>query len=145
MEEIDYFEGVTNQDFIEYYREDLFSRMEITLYTYPHELADEDPRPSEHFHRCDLILYDYLYQSYESAVIERRIRIKEKMQSNGTLIAEQTEQKIEETAEDKATRRNAEHQLREEKVKAKMLELDPEINRLIDEYLSQVKLIFVDL
>jgi hypothetical protein len=145
MEEIDYFEGVTNQNFIEYYREDLFSRMEITLYNYPHELADEDPRPIEHFHRCDLILYDYMYQSYESAVIERRIRNKEEMQSNRTLIAEHTEQKIEETAEEKSARRNAEDQLREKKVKAKMLELRPEINRLINEYLSQVKLIFVDL
>jgi hypothetical protein len=86
-----------------------------------------------------------MYQSYESAVIERRIRNKEEMQSNRTLIAEHTEQKIEETAEEKSARRNAEDQLREKKVKAKMLELRPEINRLINEYLSQVKLIFVDL
>ncbi|TDW46675.1 hypothetical protein EV144_106349 [Flavobacterium sp. 270] len=63
MEEIDYFKGVSNQEFIDYYKVDLYSRMQITLYTYPNEMTEEDPGPWEHLNRCQGILYEYLYNT----------------------------------------------------------------------------------
>jgi hypothetical protein len=67
MEEIDYFKGVAKQQFIDYYKLDLFSRMDTTLYTYPNEMTEEHPIPWEHFNRCEGILHEYLYNVYAEA------------------------------------------------------------------------------
>lgn len=60
--EIDKFNGVTNGEFIDYFKIDLHSRMEILSYTYPHELLDEDSGFGEHVQRCIALLKDYMIQ-----------------------------------------------------------------------------------
>ncbi len=143
MDKIDYFKGVTNQDFIDYYKVDLYSRMEITIYTYPHEFVEEDPIPWEHFNRCERILYEYLYNTYADAEFQRRQQEKKKESENpdrhDILLT------IEQTAEEKTAKYAAEHNERESIVKAKMLELVPKLSKLTDDYLQNVKLTFVDL
>lgn len=143
MDKIDYFKGVTNQDFIDYYKVDLYSRMEITIYTYPHEFVEEDPIPWEHFNRCERILYDYLYNAYADAEFQRRQQEKNKESENPD--KHDILHAIEQTADEKAAKYAAENNERESIVKAKMLELVPELSKLTDDYLQNVKLTFVDL
>jgi len=146
MEEIDFFEGYTNQEFIEYYTVDLYSRMEITLYTYPHEFAEEDPIPWEHFNRCQQILYDYLYNCYEASKFKRWQQKKdEELKAADPQEHEKDATHIDETAKERAEKYAQEQKQRETAVKAKMLELAPEINKVTDNYMQSVKLTFRDL
>ena len=146
MEEIDFFEGYTNQEFIEYYTIDLYSRMEITLYTYPHEFVEEDPIPWEHFNRCQQILYDYLYNSYEASKFKRWQQKKdEELKTADTEGQQPDSANIEESDEERAQKYVREQKQRETAVKAKMLELAPEINKVTDTYMQIVKLTFIDL
>lgn len=143
MDQIDYFKGVSNQEFIDYYKVDLYSRMEITLYTYPHEQIEEDPRPIDHLNRCSGILYNYLYSTYENAKYELRREL-----HNQDLEFEATTQSdpiSEENPEEITHSYASEQKLRNEIVNAKMHELTPILNEVIDEYLEKVKLNFIDL
>lgn len=148
MPEIDYFKGVTDKEFIEYYKVDLFSRMEITIYTYPHEFVEEDPQPWEHLKRCEMILYEYLYNTYESADHERWIEEKKEQSENQDehgLENGSQHTEIDETPEQRADRYALLQKQRDEIVKAKMQQLIPQLSIVIDEYLAAVKLTFVDL
>lgn len=145
MEEIDYFKGVTNQEFINYYKVDLYSRMEFTLYTYPHEFAEEDPIPWEHFNRCEGILYEYLYNAYAAAQYQRWEQLKEKEFEISSADKHQTDSALEETAEEKAQKYAHEQNERERIVRLKMQELMPELNKMTNDYMKNVKLTFVDL
>jgi len=146
MEEIDYFEGYANQEFIDYYTIDLYSRMEITLYTYPHEFVEEDPIPWEHFNRCEQILYDYLYNCYEASKFNRRQQKKdEELETADTEGQQPDSAHIEESEQQRAEKYAQEQKQRETAVKAKMLELAPEINKVTDTYMQSVKLTFIDL
>jgi hypothetical protein len=148
VEEIDYFKGVTNQEFLDYYKADLFSRMEITLYTYPHEMTEDDPGPWEHLNRCDGILYEYLYNAYAEAKFQRWQE--EKNEELELLNASEQQEdpdriEIEETEEERAEKYKLEQSEREKIVREKMKELMPELNKLTDDYLKTVKLTFIDL
>lgn len=148
MEEIDYFKGVTNQEFIDYYRVDLYSRMEITLYTYPNEFVEEDPIPWEHFNRCDGILYEFLYNAYAEAKYQRGLQEQKEELEISAVGQQQTDYdqiEIEETAEERAEKYTREQSQRNKIVSAKMQELMPELNKLKDDYLKNVKLTFIDL
>lgn len=148
MEEIDYFIGVTNREFLDYYKLDLFSRIEITLYTYPNEMTEEDPIPWEHLNRCEGILYEYLYNAYAEAKFQRGQDQKKEEEaiSNANdqqADSEQIESEI--TAEQRAESYKMEQEERNAIVRAKMQELRPELNKLQNEYLKKVKLTFIDL
>ena len=151
MNQIDYFNGVSNQDFIDYYKEDLYSRMEITLYTYPHEFIEEDPRPLDHLNRCEVILFEYLYSTYESANYERRLALQNQELELQDISEQQKAAPIEidpapeETPEERTQRLALEQQQRNDIVDAKMNELTPLLDEVIDEYLEKVKLNFINL
>lgn len=148
MEEIDYFKGVANQEFIDYYKLDLYSRMDITLYTYPNEMTEEDPIPWEHFNRCEGILYEYLYNAYAEAKFHRRQqqKMEEQAISNANDQQADSEQiEIEITAEERAESYKMEQEQRNTIVSAKIQELRPELSKLQDDYLNKVKLTFIDL
>ncbi|MFH7001193.1 hypothetical protein [Flavobacterium bizetiae] len=146
MEEIDFFEGYTNQEFIDYYTVDLYSRMEITLYTYPHEFVEEDPIPWEHLNRCEQILYDYLYNCYEASKFKRWQQKKdEELKTADTQGQQPDSADIEESEQQRAEKYAQEQKERETAVKAKMMELAPEINKVTDNYMQSVKLTFKDL
>lgn len=145
MGEMDYFEGYTNQEFIDYYRVDLYSRMEITLYTYPHEFVEENPIPWEHFNRCEQILYEYLYNCYEDCKFKRGQQINTEGLKTSSEDAQPDAAQEQETADKRAQRYALEQKQLQAAVKAKMGELVPEINKVIAKYLQKVKLTFVDL
>jgi hypothetical protein len=148
MEEIDYFKGVTNQEFLDYYKLDLFSRMEITLYTYPNEITEEGLFPWEHFNRCEGILYEYLYSAYAEAQFQRweQQKSEELEISNADDQQAETEQnEIEVTAEQKAESYKMEQEKRNTIVRAKMQELNAELTKIQDDYLEKVKLTLIDL
>lgn len=148
MEDIDYFKGVTNHEFIDYYKVDLYSRMEITLYTYPHEFVEEDPLPWEHLNRCDAILHEYLYNAYAEAQYQRRIQEKQEERDISNTDEQQTDServKLEETLEERAEKYALEQSTRNKIVRAKMQELMPALNIVKEDYLKNVKLTFVDL
>lgn len=148
MEEIDYFKGVADQEFVDYYKVDLYSRMEITLYTYPHEFVEEDPQPWEHLNRCEGILYEYLYNAYEEAKYQRwkqEDNEDSKISDDDFIPIDPGHTGIGQTPEEKAEKYAAEQRQRDAIVKAKMQELVPELGKVTDAYLKIVKLSFVDL
>lgn len=148
MEEIDYFKGVTNQEFLDYYKLDLYSRMEITLYTYPNEMTEEDPIPWEHFNRCEGILYEYLYNAYAEAKFQRGQQQKKQDEAISNSSGQQADYEqieIEVTAEQRAESYKMEQEERNIIVSAKMKELRPELNKLQNDYLKKVKLTYIDL
>jgi hypothetical protein len=57
---MDHYNGITNEEFKEYYLIDLHSRMELTQYTYPHEFIEPDKAIDDHIIRCQNILKDYI-------------------------------------------------------------------------------------
>lgn len=147
-EDTGYFKGTANREFIDYYKVDLYSRMEITLYTYPHEFAEEDPIPWEHFSRCEQILYEHLYDSYQEPEYHRRLPQNEGSAQTAESDGADTDlgqTAMAPSAEERAAGYAAEQHAREAAVKAKMQELAPELARLRESYLQQVKLTFVDL
>jgi len=148
MEEIDYFKGVTNQEFLDYYKVDLFSRMEISLYTYPHEMTEEEPLPWEHFNRCEGILYEYLYNTYAEAKFQRWQKEKKEaaeFSNTNDHQADHNQIEIQETKEQRTERYAIEQGHRNIIVRAKMQEIRPELNKLTADYLRKVKLHFIDL
>ncbi|SHM06308.1 hypothetical protein [Flavobacterium saccharophilum] len=148
MEEIDYFKGVTNQQFIDYYKLDLYSRMEITLYTYPNEMTEDGLFPWEHFNRCEGILYEYLYNAYPEAQFQRWEQQKSEEQAISNSDDQQSHSdqiEIEPTAEQKAESYKMEQENRNTIVRAKMQELNAELTKIQDDYLENVKLTFIDL
>ncbi|MBF4491538.1 hypothetical protein IR010_03225 [Flavobacterium sp. MR2016-29] len=148
MEEIDYFKGVTNQQFIDYYKLDLYSRMEITLYTYPNEMIEEGLIPWEHFNRCEGILYEYLYNAYAEAQFQRGQQQKnEEVEISNSDDQQSDSDQIEneQTAEQKAESYKMEQEKRNTIVRAKMQELNAELTKIQDDYLEKVKLTFIDL
>lgn len=146
MEKIDFFKGYTNQEFIDYYSVDLYSRMEITLYNYPHEFVEEDPIPWEHFNRCEQILYDYLYNCYEASKFKRWQQKKdEELETADSEIQQLDAAHIEESDQERSEKYALEQKGRETAVKAKMMELAPEISKVTDNYMQSVKLTFIDL
>lgn len=148
MQEIDYFKGVSNQEFIDYYRLDLFSRMEITLYTYPNEMTEEHPIPWEHFNRCEAILYEYLYNAYAKAKFQRlQLQKSEEaaISNTGNQQANSEPVQMDQTPEQRAEGYNREQEERNTIIRGKMQELRPELGKLQDDYLKKVKLNFIDL
>ena len=85
---MDYFEGITNEEFVAFFLEDLNCRKELTQYIYPHEttLEPEDVI-DDHIARCQNILKEYMrelviensfdednevsYENYEDIVSKR--------------------------------------------------------------------------
>lgn len=148
MEEIDYFKGVAKQQFIDYYKLDLFSRMEITLYTYPNEMTEEGTIPWEHFNRCEGILYEYLYNAYAEAKFQTGQQQKKQEEAISNANDQQTDPdkiEIEVTPEKRAESYKMEQEERKTIVSAKMKELRPELSKLQNDYLKKVKLTFIDL
>ena len=148
MEEIDYFKGVSNQQFIDYYKLDLFSRMEITLYTYPNEMTEEGLFPWEHFNRCEGILYEYLYSAYAEAQFQRWQQEKSEeleISNSDDQHSDSDQIEIEQTAEEKAESYKMEQEKRNTIVRAKMQELTSELTKIQDDYLEKVKLTLIDL
>lgn len=148
MEETDYFKGTTNKEMIDYYKVDLYSRMEITLYTYPHEFMEENPRPWEHLDRCEKILYEFLHNAYLNAVYERQLEQRNREAETGNSPEDKTDRtadEMQQKPEERAAGYALAQKHRKDKVKEKMQELSPALNSITDDYLAQVKLILVDL
>ncbi|NWL02547.1 hypothetical protein DM790_17120 [Flavobacterium collinsii] len=146
--EIDKFNGVRDSDFIEYFKIDLHSRMEIINYTYPHELLDEDGGFGEHVQRCVGLLKDYIIICHREAKAARRRQQKEALENNGASGKKMEYQKMEmaqETSEEKNQRLEMEKNQEKEESAAKYRELSDEINCLIDRHREKVKIIYVDL
>lgn len=57
---MDYFDGLTNEDFLAYFLLDLNCRMELTQYIYPHEFFEPDDAVDDHIVRCQNILTNYI-------------------------------------------------------------------------------------
>jgi hypothetical protein len=144
--EMDKFNGVTNAEFIDYFKIDLHSRMEIINYTYPHELLDEDAGFGEHVHRCTALLKDYILLCFRNA--KAAGQQKDALESTGT-DAQQTDSSHTETGQENPAQRSErleiERKQENEQSALKYLELRDEIGRLIDEHRENVKIIYVDL
>ncbi|MFC0778667.1 hypothetical protein [Flavobacterium sp. HJSW_4] len=146
--EPDLFNGVTNQDFIAYFKVDLHSRTEIINYTYPHELLDEDSGFGEHVQRCLMLLKDYILLCFKNGKAARREQKNlalendetsdQKMQRRGIEMVQQTPEQKRERLEIEKTQEKAE-------MENKYKELRDEIAALIDEHHQKVKIIYVDL
>lgn len=146
--EMDKFNGVTDSEFIEYFKIDLHSRMEIINYTYPHELLDEDGGFGEHVQRCVGLLKDYIIICHREAKAARRRQQKEALKNDGASGKEMEYRKMEmaqETPEEKINRLEMEKNQEMEDSAAKYRELSGEINSLIDGHRGKVKIIYVDL
>lgn len=146
--ETDRFNGVTNKEFIDYFKIDLHSRMEIINYTYPHELLDEDSGFGEHVHRCIGLLKDYIIVCHREAESARREQVKQALENDGKPDTEKDFQQMElvqETPEEKKQRLEIEKKQEQLACENKYGELREEIGMLIDEHYEKVKIIYVDL
>ncbi|KIO54664.1 hypothetical protein [Flavobacterium hibernum] len=144
--EIDKFNGVTDSEFIEYFKIDLHSRMEIINYTYPYELLDEDGGFGEHVQRCVGLLKDYIIVCHREAKAALRWQQKEALENDGEPGTEmELGQMVQETPEEKTNRLEMEKNQEKEESAAKYRELSNEINCLIDGHREKVKIIYVDL
>jgi len=76
MSNMDYFNGVTNEDFVSYFLVDLHSRMELTQYTYPHEMTEPQDVIDEHIIRCQNILFDYIRECILDTIYEEGLILK---------------------------------------------------------------------
>ena len=87
MSNMDYFEGIKNEEFVAFFLEDLNCRKELTQYIYPHEHLESDDVIDEHITRCKNILKlhmreivienayddkkDFSYDQYEDIIDNR--------------------------------------------------------------------------
>jgi hypothetical protein len=67
---MDFFNGLTNEDFITYFLVDLNSRKELTQYTYPHEMTEPQDAIDDHVIRCQNILWEYISVNACNAAFE---------------------------------------------------------------------------
>lgn len=58
---MDYFNGITNKEFTDYFAEDLLCRTVLQQYIYPHENASAPDIIDQHIERCLQILHCYLF------------------------------------------------------------------------------------
>jgi hypothetical protein len=72
---MDYFNGVTNEDFKSYFLECLNCRTELTQYIYPHEILEDNDVRDEHIMRCQNIINDYIFQTIVSFNNEQELKI----------------------------------------------------------------------
>lgn len=94
------------------------------------------------------ILYEYLYNAYAEAKYQRGLQEKKDEPEISATVEKQTDSEqieIKETAEERAEKYTLEQSERNKIVSAKMQELMPELNKLKDDYLKNVKLTFIDL
>ncbi|MEN2415524.1 hypothetical protein [Flavobacterium mesophilum] len=134
MEIINNFDGTTNEEFVQIFKEALYCRMELTNYTYPHELFDEDYAFGEHLDKCYNILY---HKINELAGADFTTKWAERL-----AIAEQEENeaKIEEIKKEHFS--NEDRQAVFDKKKE---EISPMLNELVDKYYQEVKITYIDL
>ena len=57
---MDYFNGITNDDFKAYFLKDLNCLDELTQFIYPNEMMEDNNVIDEHIMRCQSILVDYI-------------------------------------------------------------------------------------
>lgn len=57
---MDYFEGITNEEFRQYYLKDLHCISEINYLVYPNEDLEPDSATLEHITKCQTILKEYV-------------------------------------------------------------------------------------
>lgn len=57
---MDYFNGITNDDFKAYFLKDLNCLDELTQFIYPNEMMEDNNVIDEHIMRCQSILGDYI-------------------------------------------------------------------------------------
>lgn len=67
---MDYLNGLTNDDLINYFLVDLNSRKELTQYTYPHEFLEPQDAIDDHVIRCQDILWNFLYETISNNAFE---------------------------------------------------------------------------
>ncbi|MNR45895.1 hypothetical protein D3C85_1647950 [compost metagenome] len=105
----------------------------------------------DHLNRCEVILFEYLYSTYESANYERRLALQNQELELQDISEQQKAAPIEidpapeETPEERTQRLALQQQQRNDIVDAKMNELGPLLDEVIDEYLEKVKLNFINL
>lgn len=145
---MDKFNGVTNGEFIDYFKIDLHSRMEIINYTYPHELLDEDSGFGEHVHRCIALLKDYILLCRRNAKATVVLQQKDALE-NAAAADQQADfvhtATVQETPGKRSERLEIERKEENEESTKKYMELRDEIDRLIDEHRENVRIIYVDL
>ena len=57
---MDYFNGITTEDFVEYFLKDLNCLEELTQYIYPNEMVEDTSVIADHINRCQAILEKYI-------------------------------------------------------------------------------------
>lgn len=72
---MDYFNGNTNEDFVNLFLEVLHCRMELTQYTYPYEEFDPNDVIDEHISRSQSILIEIIYHSISNALFENKVSL----------------------------------------------------------------------
>lgn len=65
---MDYFQGLTNDDFKIYFLKDLNCLKELTQFIYPNEMLDDNSVIDDHIIRCQNILSDYILNVLTSNV-----------------------------------------------------------------------------
>ncbi|MBZ4035236.1 hypothetical protein ACHRVK_18745 [Flavobacterium plurextorum] len=146
--EIDKFNGVTNGEFIDYFKIDLHSRMEILSYTYPHELLDEDSGFGEHVQRCIALLKDYMIQCRRDSREAEREMEKRALENAESGVKETGCQKASpahETPDERRERLRLESIEDQQQSELRYGQLRSEIDKLIDEHRVNVKIIYVEL
>ena len=76
MSNMDYFEGIKNEEFVDFFLQDLNCRKELTQYIYPHEQFEPEDALDDHIERCQNILKEYMRE----IVVENAFDIGETLQ-----------------------------------------------------------------
>ena len=69
---MDYFNGNTNEDFVNIFKEVLFCRTELTQYIYPFEEFEPDDAIDDHVVRCQSILISQIMHSISDAAFKNK-------------------------------------------------------------------------
>lgn len=131
---LDHFNGVTDEDFVNRFKEVLFCRMELNNYTYPYELFDEDDAFMVHLEKCERILAEYMYECANEGYAAKYHSELEAAE------AAEDEVKIEEIHSSRFS-----NEERNEIVKSKRRELTLLMNNLIEQYRNEVKINYIDI
>ena len=66
---IEYYNGISNEEFVKYFKELLYSVTELTQYSYPYEKVEPQESIDDHIVRCQNSLFEHILHSVrESAV-----------------------------------------------------------------------------
>ena len=72
---MDDFYGLTNDELIAYYREDINCRKELSQYSYPHEYLLPESVVDTHIIKCHGLLFKYMRYMAISALLKNDIKI----------------------------------------------------------------------